>query len=173
MNHRIGRLVVSALAASVGIMLPASPASGHTDVCGGTGIFVLATGIGPPVATSTHTTFYLSFSGLSACASGMTFTSTGHFHGSCGLSSGEGVTNNGHVFAFAGQGSVLVATGMVNGVWHLVEDPQDHPSCLNGQATNFFVEGMVELHHPLLASCATHTIYDVQGLLLAHTTTCI
>jgi hypothetical protein len=144
MKRRIGIAAASAvLAATIGTFVPASPASAHTDACVGTGTATLSVGF---TATTDRTAnFSFSFT-AGACANKATLTATGTVTGRCGLSTGVGVTGNGHSFSFVSAGTALNLSGEVTGEVSAVADVASGSSCVSG-ATRFLITGSVVLRH--------------------------
>lgn len=143
MKRRIALLLTAAL---VSLIAP-SPASAHSDVCGGQGIARLGGGFGlPPEAATVDFTFQ--YGVLGVCASTTSLTAIGTVTGACGLSTGSGITNSGHTFSFTSQGTVLILTGQVTGSMSAVADPGAAGNCVDGNATRFLITGVATLTHP-------------------------
>jgi hypothetical protein len=96
------------------------------------------------IATTDRTAnFSFSFT-AGACVKKVSLTATGTVTGRCGLSTGVGVTGNGHVFAFVSVGTVLTHSGEVNGEVSAVADVASGSSCVTG-ATRFLITGAAVL----------------------------
>ena len=145
MKRRLGLLAASAVIATVGIIVPAAPASAHTDHCLGNGTATLSTGFGLPGVTSNTASFTFGFT-VGFCVSGGGLTASGTVTGACGSSTGTGTTNTGHSFSFTSTGTALVLTGGVTGTVSAASDPTGG-SCTNKTATRFFITGGAALTH--------------------------
>lgn len=155
MKRRIAMLLsATALAASVAVFAPTSPASATVDdVCAGEGLATL-TGAAftyPVVGHLKLASFQFNFA-LGTCVTKLALNATGTVHGWCGFSVGEGVTGNGYYFQWQGVGGTLVLTGGVPGLLALrlygVVNVEPNPiageSCVSG-ADGFLVIGAVAL----------------------------
>jgi len=155
MKRLIRLFTASAVVATVGFLAPA-PAHAGTDVCAGLGVAVIgSTGLSTPPNWRT-VTFSFSLNGAVCVPSGSTtVTANGTVSGACGSSSGAGVATvshphafpQDHKFAFVSEGTVLTVTGEVVGTVSAVEDPNDTPSCLQGNAVRFLINGSVSFNH--------------------------
>lgn len=154
MKRRIALLAGAAVLATVGMFAPASPASASAQgVCAGQGTANLSTGLGlPGVHPANTATFNITFGVcVNVPNNKTTLTATGTVTGWCGLSYGQGVTQDGHRFTFTSQGTVLVVTGEVTGVVIVEPAPGTTGSCLNKTANVFLVTGLgVKTHAPVV-----------------------
>lgn len=144
---RIAMLLTAAVIAASAAILPASPASAHTDVCVGngtatlTGGALLYVGLGSALAN-----FTLGLTG--ACAGGGGgLVATGTVHGYCGLSTGNGMAA-GHNVSWIGLGSMLVLFLEVTGVVNASVNVLAGASCTTG-AASFLVTGGGAFTHGL------------------------
>jgi len=154
MKRLIRLFTASAVVATVGFLAPA-PAHAGIDECTGLGTATLgAPGFSVP-PNWRYTTFSFTLNGA-VCASGATTVrATGTVNGACGSSSGQGVATvdhphvapQDHKFAFVSEGTVLTLTGEVTGTVSALDDPNDTPSCLQGNAQRFLISGSVAFTH--------------------------
>ena len=155
MRHRLAALLSAVLVAGALVVLaPARPASA-VEVCpfqgvARTGAPVFYPGLGPAF----QNTFQFVWS-LGACAhlpSGTTnksLVAVGQFLGWCGLSSGQGTTANGNLFAWIEIGGTALFTGHVVGVVNMEPDILNGESCVSG-ADGFLFTGVI-----VLLNCTT------------------
>ena len=130
------RLLVTAIVA-LATLVPVGGASGHPDAC----VFeaVMYTPYGPP--TPLDSIPYHLVMTIGVCATATTFSATGDMVGFLAMTTGTGVTDTGHRFAFTGAGGVVEVTGEMVGVLQIV--PVQH-STLLGSNQNI-VHGAVAL----------------------------
>lgn len=161
MKTRIGILAGALLVAGVALLGQASPSLAHDDACAGNGDATLTnvtnssnTGFGvPQLHNQASATFSFNLGNGACVAKGLGgLRAGGTVTGWCGLSSGAGITNNGHSFVFTSVGTSLVVSGEVDGEVSAAEDPLDAGTCTNASATHFLITGAAVKHHCTAAS---------------------
>lgn len=174
MRRRLATLLSAALVASgVAILTPAQPAAA-TGVCvQASGSVHMAASLRYTVTVTTPayidvngavtTAFSAGFS-VGACinTTGTTTTvktlsATGTISGWCNLSSGSGVTADGHRFAWLGVGTTLVFTGDLVGMASITPNALVGQSCNTG-ASAFLASGIFVKHHCLVKSKGLTTV---------------
>ena len=142
-----------------------APASAHTDVCAGQGLFTSSAGVGLPGLSPPRTASYVVDFLVGVCSvKTAAFGAAGTMTGWCGLAWGTGTTNNspGHSFSFTWSGTTMTFTGEVTGELYVAEDG----NCRNGTAARFAAGGALSKTHttptvtpPLQTVCqATATV---------------
>lgn len=138
-------VLVLVLVLSILVVAPTAAKATSDGVCTGWGTMVTANPITFASVTPTtpaNTAWSFAFNVGTCVDTSLTFpflTATGVFTGWCDLSSGYGVTSNGHRFAFVGVGPRLFFTGEVVGEIPFLPDPLiAGNSCASG-AKYFFV----------------------------------
>lgn len=186
MRRRLARLLPAALVLGTLGFVPAPPAAADTNVCAGQGVANVGPGLTYPVTATTSTSpavdvrvrqprtagFAFNFS-LGTCAPdlGKALNAGGVLTGWCGHSSGQGVTSNGHRFAWISAGGVMLFTGEVTGVGHAKPDPTwSNNTCNSVQgAFRFLIEFVVVLDHCRVIQTSTLLTVPIPPFLTATT----
>lgn len=152
-------LATTSIATALVALAPVSPASADTNVCAGQGslttgplVYPVTATTAPSVTINQPRTVAFAFGiGIGTCAPdlGKSLTATGTLTGWCGLWSGQGITGQGHQFAWLAAGGVAVFTGELDGVALVTPNVLAGQSCLTG-ATSFLVTLVALLRHCLI-----------------------
>jgi hypothetical protein len=149
MKRAVTSVLAPVLIASVCVVGTPRTATADTEVCAGIGTAQLSgpvyyPGFGPPANGG----FNLGFL-IGACSSSGDFRATGGYGGPlggayCGLSTGGGVANGHHSYAWIEAGGIVIVFGGVDGVWVYSPNVLAGQSCVSG-VTQFLVTGAVVL----------------------------
>lgn len=156
-DRLVSLLATTLVATAVAVPAAVSPAAADTNLCVGHGtattgplVYPVTATTAPMVTVRQPWTVGFAFTiALGTCAPdlGKSLTATGWIRGWCGLSSGQGVTGNGHRFNWIEAGGVAVITGELDGIAHVVPDPTvPGNSCLTGATTFLVTLGVVSRH---------------------------
>lgn len=133
----IRRLLVAAAAALV-LLTPVERAAAHTDTCVFQGL--MTTSSPPNIGVTTQ--WFMTIT-VGTCVTSFPFAATGDMTGSMlATTTGTGVTNTGHRFAFTGAGGTVELAGEVVGVFVFTPDVT-----VPSGGTRFFVNAAIELLH--------------------------
>lgn len=126
---------------------PAETRATGNDACAGTGTMAtywpyVYSWIDPQARTGL---FAFSWT-LGACVNRIGLSMTGSMSGWCDLGAGEGVTNEGHRFAFLNVGGNVVFTGEVDGAGSITPNAFNGESCVTG-SDSFLVEYAFDERH--------------------------
>lgn len=137
-------LPLVALASLVPLVAPA-PAHAHDDHCVGAFAATFSEGLGLPVVSGTKFfTFTITMTSGTCDVKGLTFTMSGEMVGTCYNATGDGVTNNEHVFSVVWAGPTMTFTNQVTGTLFGFTSTG---SCGSGTATGATMGGVLAKSH--------------------------
>lgn len=112
------RRLLSAMAVVVAVLAPGRQAAAHTDACAFQG--AMTTSAVPNLGTTVQWQMTIT---IGTCVNTFSFSAVGDMTGSPLLTTtGTGITNTGHRFAFTGAGGALELAGEVAGTFVMTPD---------------------------------------------------